>query len=55
MAEPKLVRDLMTVGMPVCRDTETCSAVAARSSPLALLSLWREGQKEAFYVYTSFH
>lgn len=28
--EPLLVRDVMTIGVPVCRDTETCSAVAAR-------------------------
>lgn len=27
---PCLVRDLMTIGVPVCRDTETCGAVAAR-------------------------
>jgi len=25
-----LVRDVMTIGVPVCRDTETCGAVAAR-------------------------
>ncbi len=27
---PLLVRDVMTIGVPVCRDTETCGAVAAR-------------------------
>ncbi len=27
----------------------------ARSSPLALLPLLRGGQREAFYVYSSFH
>ncbi len=27
---PRLVRDLMTIGVPVCRDTETCGTVAAR-------------------------
>jgi hypothetical protein len=27
---PLLVRDLMTIGVPVCRETETCGAVAAR-------------------------
>ncbi len=27
---PRLVRDLMTIGVPVCRDTEACGAVAAR-------------------------
>lgn len=27
---PRLVRDLMTIGVPVCRDSETCGAVAAR-------------------------
>ncbi|MEK7278065.1 MAG: hypothetical protein AAB427_12010 [Chloroflexota bacterium] len=27
---PALVRDVMTIGVPVCRDTETCGAVAAR-------------------------
>lgn len=26
----KLVRDLMTIGVPVCRETETCMAVLAR-------------------------
>lgn len=25
-----LVRDAMTIGVPVCRDTETCAAAAAR-------------------------
>lgn len=25
-----LVRDVMTIGVPVCRDSETCAAVAAR-------------------------
>ena len=25
-----LVRDVMTIGVPVCRDTETCGAVRAR-------------------------
>ncbi len=25
-----LVRDVMTIGVPVCRDTESCSTVAAR-------------------------
>jgi CBS domain-containing protein len=25
-----LVRDVMTIGVPICRETETCSAVAAR-------------------------
>lgn len=29
---PLLVRDLMTIGVPVCRDMETCGAVAARLS-----------------------
>ena len=28
--KPLLVRDVMTIGVPVCRDTETCGAVAAR-------------------------
>jgi Mg/Co/Ni transporter MgtE len=35
---PLLVRDLMTIGVPVCRDSETCGAVAvrlARQSPFA--------------------
>ena len=27
---PLLVRDLMTIGVPVCRDDETCGAVRAR-------------------------
>ena len=27
---PRLVRDLMTIGVPVCRETETCATVAAR-------------------------
>lgn len=27
---PTLVRDVMTIGVPVCRDTETCGVVAAR-------------------------
>jgi len=27
---PLLVRDVMTIGVPVCRDTEVCGAVAAR-------------------------
>ena len=27
---PRLVRDVMTIGVPVCRDTETCGVVAAR-------------------------
>ncbi len=27
---PLLVRDVMTIGVPVCRDTETCGVVAAR-------------------------
>ncbi len=27
---PILVRDVMTIGVPVCRDSETCGAVAAR-------------------------
>jgi len=27
---PLLVRDVMTIGVPVCRDTETCGMVAAR-------------------------
>ena len=27
---PTLVRDVMTIGVPVCRDSETCGAVAAR-------------------------
>ena len=30
MNRPLLVRDLMTIGVPVCRDTETCGAVLAR-------------------------
>ncbi len=28
--KPLLVRDVMTIGVPVCRDTETCGVVAAR-------------------------
>ena len=28
--KPLLVRDVMTIGVPVCRDTESCSTVAAR-------------------------
>ena len=28
-----LVRDVMTIGVPICRDTETCGAVAARLEP----------------------
>jgi CBS domain-containing protein len=35
--KPLLVRDVMTIGVPVCRDTETCGAVAAR--------LEREGER----------
>lgn len=27
---PLLVRDVMTIGVPVCRDSETCGALAAR-------------------------
>ena len=27
---PVLVRDIMTIGVPVCRDDETCGAVRAR-------------------------
>ena len=27
---PLLVRDVMTIGVPVCRDSETCGEVAAR-------------------------
>ena len=27
---PLLVRDVMTIGVPVCRDTETCGAVSVR-------------------------
>ncbi len=37
--KPLLVRDVMTIGVPVCRDSETCGAVAARmgreTSPIA--------------------
>jgi hypothetical protein len=29
---PLLVRDVMTIGVPTCRDTEPCGAVAARLS-----------------------
>lgn len=32
--KPLLVRDVMTIGVPVCRDTETCGAVAARLNDL---------------------
>jgi CBS domain-containing protein len=28
--KPLLVRDVMMIGVPVCRDTETCGAVAVR-------------------------
>ncbi len=30
MKSPLLVRNVMTIGVPVCRDTETCGAVLAR-------------------------
>jgi len=30
---PLLVRDIMTIGVPVCRDDETCGAVRARLAP----------------------
>ncbi|MBI3760386.1 MAG: CBS domain-containing protein [Chloroflexi bacterium] len=30
MVKPLLVRDVMTIGVPVCRDTETCGEVTAR-------------------------
>jgi CBS domain-containing protein len=29
---PLLVRDIMTIGVPVCRDDETCGAVRARQA-----------------------
>ena len=28
-----LVRDIMTIGVPICRDTEPCAAAAARLGP----------------------
>lgn len=34
MPAPLLVRDLMTIGVPTCRDTESCGAVAARLARL---------------------
>ena len=41
--KPLLVRDMMTIGVPVCRDTETCSAVAARLEGEAVVVLDEDG------------
>ena len=38
-----LVRDVMTIGVPVCRDTETCGAVAARLNGEAVVVLDEDG------------
>ncbi len=34
MSAPPLVREVMTIGVPVCRDAETCGAVRARLAAL---------------------
>jgi CBS domain-containing protein len=38
-----LVRDVMTIGVPVCRETETCAAVAARLSAEVVVALDEDG------------
>lgn len=38
-----LVRDVMTIGVPVCRDAETCGAVAARLSAEVVVALDEDG------------
>lgn len=43
MPSPCLVRDLMTIGVPVCRDTETCAAVAARLAGEVVVVLDEDG------------
>lgn len=43
MPAPGLVRDLMTIGVPVCRDTETCAAVAARLAGEVVVVLDEDG------------
>ncbi len=41
--KPLLVRDVMTIGVPVCRDTETCGVVAARLNGEAVVALDEDG------------
>jgi len=38
-----LVRDVMTIGVPVCRDAETCGAVAARLTGEVVVALDEDG------------
>ncbi len=38
-----LVRDVMTIGVPVCRDTETCGEVAARLKGDVVVALDEDG------------
>ena len=40
---PLLVRDVMTIGVPVCRDTEACGVVAARLNGEAVVVLDDDG------------
>lgn len=44
MPSPCLVRDLMTVGVPVCRETERCTAVAARLKGEVVVVLDADGR-----------
>lgn len=39
-----LVRDLMTIGVPICRDLETCGAVLARLDGEVVVALDDEGR-----------
>lgn len=40
---PPLVRDLMTIGVPVCRETETCAEVLARLRDEVVVALDDDG------------
>ncbi len=40
---PVLVREVMTIGVPVCRDTESCGAVLARLTGEAVVALDDDG------------
>lgn len=43
MVKSPLVREVMTIGVPVCRDSETCGAVAARLTGEVVVALDEDG------------
>ena len=43
VSQALLVRDVMTIGVPVCRDTETCGAALARLTGDVVVALDEDG------------